>query len=133
MSNKFQDHIISTCYCFSGRDIRVIVGHDGISYWLDHTSSQPHLQGGPEANDRLSAILGDESARRKVANVESEYTIAVPVPEAGLEMLRDQFAPYYWDESLPVDFDLDDGIDSVLEPLFWEHVNPYLNPPCTKE
>ena len=74
------------------------------------------------------ATIDGSKARGNYARIYDEHTIQVPVPEEGLRVIREELSPKYWaDDPAP-----DEVLDAILEPLFWEHVNQYLSPPCSR-
>ena len=126
MSEKPTDYLIATCFEFGGRGFAVTIGHDGISSWLDETSAGEEFR--QTGGHVMLAMIGDKKARRDYARIYGKHTIQVPVPPGELRVIRDELAPKYWAD----DFESDHYLDMMLEPLFWSHVNPKLEKPCTK-
>ena len=129
MSEKPTNYLISTCFDFGGRGVSVTVGHDGISYWFDESEARRVIQSKKDVHVILAAC-GDAKSRDYISRVYDEHTIEVPVPEDGLRIIREELAPNYWADIFPDD--CDERLDAILEPLFWEHVNQYLSPPCSR-
>jgi hypothetical protein len=129
MSENSQDYLISTCFDFGGRSISVTVEHDGFSYWLDETSSRQLIQ--QTGKSGLDVLMGDENAASLISQIDHEHTFQVPVPEAGLKVIRQELSPNYWADIFPEG--CGERLDAILEPLFWEHVNPHLSPPCSRQ
>lgn len=135
MSSHPQDYLVSTCFDFGGRDIGVTVEHDGFSYWFDRTGAKRAIQKKSDVS-RLAAFFGDKESAEYVSRVDDEHTIRVPIPEADLKLIRDKLSPQYWADSESgndKNFELEKALDKILEPLFWEYVNPLLSPPCTRD
>lgn len=126
MSEEITDHLISTFYSFSGREIRVYVSHDGFSHWTDMT--QLYKLDTTKPGYRTWALV-DKSAKRHIEGMLSEHCVKAQVSDEDMEMLR-EMSPAYWSPD-PKDLYDEDLLDSILKPIFWEHINPYLSPPCT--
>jgi hypothetical protein len=126
--SEHHDYLVFTGFKFGGRHITVKVEDDGFSYWMDDTSYRKtsHESG----LSGIDAMVGDEGVARKMRNIRGEHTIKVEVPAEGFREIRDVLSPAYWAEA--DDADIDKRLDGILEPLFWEHVNPYLSPPYAR-
>jgi hypothetical protein len=96
------DYLISTCFDFGGLDISVIVKHDGFSYWTDQGTARSVV---PMIDKNYEIVA-------------AYHTIKAPIPKETLQKIRDELSPLYWsDNPAP-----DEILDSLLEPIFWEHV-----------
>jgi hypothetical protein len=126
MSEQPTDYLISTCFDFGGRSITVRVEHDGFSYWLDDSTAR--LLNQQQGNGEKVLFFDDDDARRRWSQIYDEHTVKAAVPAEGLRVIREDLSPRYWSD----DFAEDEVLDAILEPIFWEHINQYLNPPCTK-
>ena len=93
-----RDYLICPSYSFGGRDIRVIVRHDGLSYWTDRSA--------------VGSILDDDFGQKS-----EQHTVIVPVPPGELRVIRDEMSPLFWDDEPYAD----EMLDAMLEPLFWQH------------
>ncbi len=113
-----KDHLISTFLSFHGREFSVVVTHDGWSHWFEVSviSEYRHI---------LYTASVSENAAKHLASVEREHTVRAQVPEAGLKLIREELSPRYWAEHPSAD----DILDAILEPVFWQHINPQLSPP----
>jgi hypothetical protein len=131
MSKHSHDFLISTNFDFGGRDIQVVVEHDGISYWTDVTGARQDVR----KNSRKSAFEafcdGDTKATDYISHLHGEHTFFAPIPEADLKLIRDELSERYWAEC-DQDFSLSKKLEAILLPIFWEHVNPHLSSPCTR-
>jgi hypothetical protein len=129
MSKQPHDYLVSTCFDFNGRSISVTVEHDGFSYWLDESSARRLNQ---KEQNSTKFLSGDEQAGRRWSRIYEEHTIQVAMPEDSLKVIREELSVRYWADTCDKDFDLEKRLDAILEPLFWEYVNQYLSPPCTR-
>lgn len=129
MSEQPHDYLVSTYFSFGGRSIVVRVEHDGFSYWTDESAARNRFQ--ETGKSGIDILAGDHQAARQLSQIYDEHTIRVEVPEEALRLIQEDLSPRYWSASAD-DADLDNKLDEILEPLFWEQVNPYLSPPCTR-
>ncbi len=110
-----RDHLISTAFSFGGRDIGVTVLHDGFSYWTDRTPLHKMKQ------QMGSRWLYDDDAAVHLDSIEHQHTLKAPVSDDAFARIRDELSPLYWaDKPAP-----DEVLDSLLEPIFWEHIAEY--------
>jgi len=123
-----QSFLVSTVIPFGDREFEVVVMHDGVSYWLDPAAKHRELENDPHFV--LKARLGSETARRKLVQIQEEYTISAPVPEEGLQIIREELSPAYW--AAEMDEGFDERLDAILIPVFWEHVNRFLETPIER-
>ncbi|MGD0259299.1 MAG: hypothetical protein ABSD29_05670 [Verrucomicrobiota bacterium] len=126
MSYNIGDYLISTCFDFGGHDIGVKVTHDGYSHWFDASPVRDLNIAHPGYT--LLAWAVDADKAKHLEGIQNEYTLKAPVPEEGLRKIREELSPRYW-AGEPAD---DSILDAILEPIFWEHVAPYLSPPVTR-
>lgn len=127
------DYLISTFFDFGSREIEVVVTNDGVSHWTDYTAINALNRERPGYILSTSPVLFpgafDQNARKHLAELVAENTVEVPVPEAALRQIREELSPVYWNDVESAD---DAALDALLEPLFWEHVAPFLSPPLTR-
>lgn len=118
MTEPLQNHLISTFLEFHGREFSVVVTHDGWSHWFEVSVIRGYRH-------ILYTASVSENAAKLLANVEREHTLKALVPEAGLKQIREELSPRYWAENPAPD----EILDSILGPVFWQHINPQLSPP----
>jgi len=130
MSEHSHDYLISTAIYFDAREFVVMVDHKGVSFWTDKAEGRKVIDKKPVRN--VWEIF-DRTRFATNMRIYDEYTYQAPVPEADLKRIRDELSPRYWNmETLPHDFDLDKQLDAILEPIFWEQINPQLSRPCIR-
>jgi hypothetical protein len=131
MTQKIQDYLIATSYDFDGRDIWVKVTHDGYSHWTDKTP-QHELEKKQPGYTLLSYVFRGKPAR-VLADLEAKHTHRALIPDDDLHIIRNELSPAYWESedipNYPPEFS--ERLDKILEPIFWEQINPLLLPPCT--
>lgn len=123
-----QDYLIGTSFIVGMTEFDVFVGHNGISYWIDENARYEEIQRDPSMV--FGSIAGIEECRKKYINYEEEFTIEAPVPEEDLEKIKYDLSPKYWNDQ--TDKHTDEELDKILEPIFWNHINPYLPNPLKK-
>jgi hypothetical protein len=121
-----ENYLINTSFIFGGREFTVTVKHDGISYWFDSQIKNEVEKNNPDF--RLNVLCKNKPATQYLERIYEEYTLTAPVPEAGLRQIREELSPRYWADE-PAD---DEVLDAILEPIFWENVNPQLASPIEK-
>ena len=107
-----RDYLVLTGFTFGGRDFRVVVKHDGLSYWTDRSA--------------VGSILDSDFHR-----MAGEHTVQAPVPDGDLREIREQLSPLFWLEDHEIDEAdakrVDQRLDEILEPIFWEHAATYFS------
>ena len=101
--------------------------HDGYSHWFDNFRKKEVLRANPGI--LIDAATGDENIARHIAHLHDEYTLKALVPESGLRIIRNELSPAYWSDAMEGMPDFDQRLDAILEPIFWQHINPQLSPP----
>jgi len=118
------------CYCmdFGKRSFSIDVDHNGIIYWDDVTQRRENRPEGAKDLE-LRTICGDTNAAKRLHSEIDNYTIQFPLSPklfSRIEQAAKLFHAGTWT------FEHEAELDTVLEPLFWEYVNPYLEPPLKK-
>jgi|GEM_PF-5425319 hypothetical protein len=65
-------------------------------------------------------MFGDSNARNMIRHLEREHTLTTQIPPEGMEKIL-AGEPYE-----------NADLDAILEPIFWEHIAPFLSPPITR-
>jgi hypothetical protein len=120
--------IFSYCLDFGNREFFITVTRDGIIHWDDYMQRRKHR---PEEDKRLElqALMGSDRARKRLESETHNYTIEVKLPEevsSKIEVAAEMLEADKWT------IEHEKNLDEVLKPLFWEHVNPYLEPPLKR-
>jgi len=125
-----EHHLVSTCFDYGGREFLVTVEEDGFSYWFDPIAKNAASK--LNRNFVITAAIDNGSQQRKdLDRIYDEFTVKFLLPEAVFTVIRDELSPLYWQDEIPNEFE--QRLDAILEPIFWEHVNPLLSPPIDEK
>jgi hypothetical protein len=119
------------CYCmdFGRREFSIYVDHEGKIYWDDVTQRRSQRSDGSRCLE-LRALVGDVNAKKRLESEVENYTIHFDLPEdvlSKIEVAAEMLEAGTWTTKH------EEELDAVLEPLFWENVNPYLEPPLERK
>ena len=120
--------LFSYCLDFGNREFTIHVTHDGIIHWDDYMQRRRQR---PEDDKYLEieSLVGSSRARKRLESEIDNYTISFPLPEhifSRIEVAAQMFDAGTWT------VEHEKQLDELLIPLFWEHVNPYLEPPLER-
>ena len=107
----------------------VIIDRQGYIEWDDR---EGRLKQRPPSDRELElrALSGDERARQRLANEQTEYGIRFKLDPVTFEKFKE------WDAIREAGFSTgpqEAETDSLLEQFFWREINPYLMKPLTPE
>jgi hypothetical protein len=108
----------------------VSVLHDGRMKWQELAAI--HRAGGERyTRDFINgAIFGDPRSAARVNNLIGEFQIITPGDDTAMPLIELAGSA---DEESPIPAGLEDALDQIFFEQFWEHVNPQLPDPLTKQ
>ena len=112
-----------------GRKFLVIIDRQGFMEWDDR---EGRLKQRPSSDRELElrTLSGDERARQRLANEQTEYGIRFKLDAETFEKFKE------WDNIRESGFSTDSQdaeTDALLEQFFWREINPYLMKPLTPD
>jgi len=123
-------YLVGNTFVFGDREFEVFVLHDGISYWFDPLAKNEALKSDP--NLIIMAAIFDGPQRKFLSQIHGEWTVKAEIPESDLCEIREQLSPRYWGDCSQ-DFEMEKRLDAILEPIFWNKVNPQLSVPIKRD
>jgi hypothetical protein len=116
--------LFSYCLDLGDREFLIAVTRDGFIHWDDYM--QRRRQRHEEDKDlEIQTLLGSSRARKLLESETHIYTIDFKLPEdvfSRIEVAAEMFKAGTWT------IEHEKELDKLLELLFWEQVNPYLEP-----
>ena len=119
------------CYCLkiADREFLLEVTHDGIIYWDDYQTRRS-LRGEEDRYLEIKSVVGDARARKRLNAEIDEFTVSFPLDSDVLARVREAarlLAEDRWTVAH------EEPLDTLLLPLFWSEVNPYLPNPMVPQ
>jgi hypothetical protein len=112
-----------------GHKFLVMIDRQGYIEFDDH---EGRLRQRPRGDRQLELriLSGDEPARKRLANEQTEFGIRFKLDPVTFEKIQE------WESISEAGFSTtprENQLDDLLEEIFWREINPYLTRPLTRE